>query len=935
MIDAAREGREVDLAPYAEKGEARAVIRAEVLRALILQLYDDWPVDPKGVQIRNARIMKQLDLSHTQIMVPLCLHTCELDNRRPSQGLSTPTRHDQNEREKQVGEVAVSLDLAHVQLVDFTDCIFRSSFSMIATTVKGDCRLEGSIIDGALYIEGAAIAGKFIAERTVFFGSGACALSANGLNVTSDLVLDEAEFGGSVWLKGAEIHGQIIARYACFNASEDPSLFAEEVRTTNCFLDGSEFTCLVSFAGSRLSGQFVARNARFKGEASPSFLGLAMEICGECLLDESEFREAVNLARAKIGGMFGARRTKFCAGVGRGLDFECVTVGLGCILDESEFRATVYFAGTKINHQFVAEKTKFRACQGPALNAQGAEIAGLCRLDRAEFEGPAQFVGARVSGPFMARGASFFAKNGCALICQSAHIGGGCVLEQCRFTATAQLAGANIEGQFAVKDSEFEGDADTSLGLFGIDVRHECILDGNRFSTTVNASDARIGGQLIIGRSKFGSEGSWSFVAQGMMIRQDLLIRQCEFEGTVIVAGANIGRSVLFRETKLRGAMSNVALDATGCRVGGDCRFTDDFQANGALILDRARIQGMLVLNNARLLSRRAIDQQARRGPKSVPAQTPAAAGRTGKDTALSLVQATVGHIRWEGGKENRARGVVNLTRASVDTLEDAEATWLPGTQGEHFLLDGFVYEHLLNPSGRATVNGRHEEVAVATARVRWLLGQCPEHVGKEFKTQPWVQLAAVLRRQGLEIAAREIEIEGRRRLRKATKRGWSRFQDWFLDRVAGYGFKPWHTVGCSVLTVLLFWGVWAFASLGCTEAGCRDETVFVRTAMADYMLDGNEADYPDFNPLGYAFDVFIPIFDFGYQNTWAPRTWWPEPIEVQDPFGPKGATLMIPQCVGGFFYLLYVVEVFWGALLVTIAIAGFSGLLRRAGENR
>ncbi len=78
MVDAVREGREIDLAPYAGKGETKAAIRAEVLRALILQLCDDRLIDPKGIQIRNARIKEQLDLAFCSVKSPIRLAACEI-----------------------------------------------------------------------------------------------------------------------------------------------------------------------------------------------------------------------------------------------------------------------------------------------------------------------------------------------------------------------------------------------------------------------------------------------------------------------------------------------------------------------------------------------------------------------------------------------------------------------------------------------------------------------------------------------------------------------------------------------------------------------------------------------------------------------------------------------------------------------------------------
>ena len=114
----------------------------------------------------------------------------------------------------------------------------------------------------------------------------------------------------------------------------------------------------------------------------------------------------------------------------------------------------------------------------------------------------------------------------------------------------------------------------------------------------------------------------------------------------------------------------------------------------------------------------------------------------------------------------------------------------------------------------------------------------------------------------------------------------------------------------------------------GCTEEGCRDESVFVRTDVASYsrlhdISEKEKQTYPDFNPVGFSFDVFIPLFNFGYQDTWSVNTSW-KPFYQRNILGYK-----FTLSGGGILYIFYLLEIFFGAILTTIAIAGFTGLLR------
>src|SRR3546814_14087821 len=80
--------------------------------------------------------------------------------------------------------------------------------------------------------------------------------------------------------------------------------------------------------------------------------------------------------------------------------------------------------------------------------------------------------------------------------------------------------------------------------------------------------------------------------------------------------------------------------------------------------------------------------------------------------------------------------GEVNLNVMRVSALLDDEGSW-EGAQGKLWL-DGFTY---LRFDGHAPTDAR--------TRIAWLSKQVPEHVGKDFRTQPWEQLTMVLRAMG------------------------------------------------------------------------------------------------------------------------------------------------------------------------------------------
>lgn len=269
------------------------------------------------------------------------------------------------------------------------------------------------------------------------------------------------------------------------------------------------------------------------------------------------------------------------------------------------------------------------------------------------------------------------------------------------------------------------------------------------------------------------------------------------------------------------------------------------------------------------------------------------------------------------------------------------------GTDGrdiDHLVLDGFVYDHLENPTGIIGTIGMGSKVlprrAVSAARMRtrWLEGQSKEALDTHFKPQAWVELSRRLTAQGYHEDAREIAIALRRRHRKSASasRG-TRLQGWFLDVFALYGFNPWRTVTWMALVVGLFAGLWALAAQDCAKPDCKDEQVFVMALKGNFGQDDSksEAHYPSFNPLAYSLDVFLPFVDFGFKNHWRPNASYRPVIEIALPdlAGPSPGSVMLT--VGGMLYVLYALEMVIGLVLTSLAITGFTGLLRGAEEPR
>ncbi len=229
-------------------------------------------------------------------------------------------------------------------------------------------------------------------------------------------------------------------------------------------------------------------------------------------------------------------------------------------------------------------------------------------------------------------------------------------------------------------------------------------------------------------------------------------------------------------------------------------------------------------------------------------------------------------------------------------------------------------------------------DARVAHMRTQWLEGQSEDDLNSHFKPQAWVQLARVLGAQGYHDDAREIEIARRRHQRKSASasRG-AKLQGWFLDVVALYGFNPWRTVIWMAVCVVAFAGIWSWGAHGCATADCKDETVYVMALKGNFGQDEAKAvlTYPSFAPLAYSFDVFMPFVNFGFKEHWRPNLGYMPLAELPSLDIEGFETPRVVVTAGTLLYGAYILEMLIGLVLTSLAVTGFTGILRGEEESR
>jgi hypothetical protein len=516
------------------------------------------------------------------------------------------------------------------------------------------------------------------------------------------------------------------------------------------------------------------------------------------------------------------------------------------------------------------------------------------------------------------------------LLLNKATISGGCAIAYTR-----------INGQFSANKATFENAAGNAISAEGCN----CVgfsLDGATVTGTCDISGARIKGDFAVSGSNFNCpEGTAisafsAHIAAWFMrpLRVGATVQPTRVHGMINLTHAHIVHDLELQGAQLR-AGYHLAIAARGIVVKGSVFIESGTRIDGGVYLGSAQIKGRLRLNKCLITS---ATLARNRNDDPLPS-VPTAAGNPDSSKwtwhALDLSETVIGHLVMPDTAETRPRGIIDLSRARVGTFTDFKAAWPPkidrstrtcvgrpcdanSRDADHLVLDGFEYEHLDNPDGLPL----DQTVSVAEARYDWLHGQSRDDIFERLRPQPWRHLGKILSQQGYEDDARAIAIE--RRVAQRYVKGMpctAKALSWALHKLADYGFNPWKTIRWSGVVVAVFTLVYLCPAIdngSPDQLLAADQSVFVRTVPADFVpgaMSYVESKklvvdvYPSFDPFMYSLDVFLPFVDLGMEKYWrANTTTW------------LGVTL----------YYLSVFESIFGAVMISLIVTGFTGLLTR-----
>ena len=397
------------------------------------------------------------------------------------------------------------------------------------------------------------------------------------------------------------------------------------------------------------------------------------------------------------------------------------------------------------------------------------------------------------------------------------------------------------------------------------------------------AGDAYIIRAALIRFLVLGGDAAHPVHEKGVQLAGAWIIDEIDLDGVkteanLLLAHCHFVSPLTARDARLAGLYLNgssvPSLNADRIVVTGNVHLRAGFTAHGEVSLLGAQIGGVLDCSDATF-------QNCDKDGNAV-------------GCALSAEGMVV-----KGGvflRDGKFTGAINLAAAHIATLVDEASYW--SSTGN--ILSGLRYDGIVGPTDTAT-------------RIDWLNRQRDDHLGADFKPQPWEQLIKVLREMGHPAEAAEIAIAkqvamraaGKIGLRHASPRysGWrlrldkawvggsnimARAWHWVYGVLAGFGHRP---------ADILVWMVAVFmasavvfheaAILG--QMGPANAIMLTHEAGANVDVDrcGVRGDvdfahfwrqcpqmppeYTTFNPWLYSLDLILPLVNLQQDSDWAP----------------------------------------------------------------
>ena len=521
------------------------------------------------------------------------------------------------------------------------------------------------------------------------------------------------------------------------------------------------------------------------------------------------------------------------------------------------------------------------------LTADGLTTKGNVNL-RSGFstEGEVRLLGANIGGGLDCTGGKFNNSDGGAFSADGLTTKRNVNLRK-GFSAAGEvrLVDANIGGNLDCEGGEFLNSGGDALHADGLTTKGNVNLwKGFSAKGAVRLGGANIGGNLHCTGGEFHNAGGDALYAHRLTTKGIVnLNRGFYAEGAVRLVGANIGGNLNCAGGEFHN-LSGDALSAYRLTAKGNVNLSEDFFVEGAVRLRGANIGGNLhctggefhnvgkdVLSADRLTVKGNINLNGGFSAKGAVRLVGANVGGSLNCTGGEFHNLGGNALNIHGGyitrdllwRKTTGEGVVNLAYGKAEVLADDSHSW----ESCKVILDGFTYNRFSNPMN-------------AKFRIGWL---AKRRDGMDFSPLPYEQAAKVLFGMGHVRDAREILLEKERLQTKNGEMSWPRkVGRRFWDVFAGYGYRLRYTMLWMFGIVVLCAGLFGFAARhnqivphqpAVLASEKYKKALEANPIPMEAMRTAFPGEYPEFTPLAFSLDVFIPLFALHQEPFWAPAS--------------------------------------------------------------
>jgi hypothetical protein len=457
------------------------------------------------------------------------------------------------------------------------------------------------------------------------------------------------------------------------------------------------------------------------------------------------------------------------------------------------------------------------------------------------------------------------------------------------------LNGAVINGYLTCDGGQFKSENGTAIYAEHITIGNSFLLRGAGIRGSLNIMGATIGGSLECDGSLFQNSGGVTIIAENATVKGNVHLRKSDVAREELEAQKE-DRFISEGEVRFNSARIAGNLDCHGAslRNGSKSVFTGDgMQVEGAVLFR----DFLIAEGEVRFYGSEMGELDCTNGVFENPD------GTCFNGAYMNVKNA----FKWY---KTSCKGKVSLYYAKVTHLIDTDWSW----PQEHGMLDldGFEYQTLESQAG------------IAQARLKWLALQFPksdwkaalkrsvDRIYNRFqrdpskrrkillpylpRIQPYEQLISVLNKMGWNEEARAVQIAKHQHITKYST-GPVRLGRW-VKSLVDYGYSP--AKALVPIVIIIAFGAWMFQQAA--------ERQIITPTSTPVTIGETHYPYPDFDPILYSVDVFLPIVDLHQEDSWIPNT------------GKDGGEPYL-------YYMAFHIAAGW--FLTTLFVAAVSGLVK------